>query len=84
MLGNIARLPSKEDLADFSNEPEVRAILDSFDDEENIQLELHKLAADLLNEGEVDTAWKVLMMEWFQLSLQINGAGETLLGILLL
>ncbi len=63
MLGNITRLPSKEDLADFSNEPEVRAILDSFDDEENIQLELHKLAADLLNEGEVDTAWKVLMME---------------------
>ena len=45
-----------------SSEPEVRAILDSFDDEENIQLELHKLAADLLNEGEIDTAWKVLMM----------------------
>ena len=46
----------------FANEPEVRSILDSFDDDENIQLELQKLAADLLNEGEVDTAWKVLMM----------------------
>lgn len=62
MLGNVEQLPSDEEVKDFSNEPEVRAILDSFDDEENIQLELHKLAADLLNEGEVDTAWKVLMM----------------------
>lgn len=63
MLGNVERLPTHEELTDFENEPEVRAILDSFDDEENIHLELHKLAADLLNEGEIDTAWKVLMME---------------------
>ncbi|WP_370086613.1 flavin reductase family protein [Ekhidna sp.] len=62
MLGNVESLPSDEEVKDFANEPEVRSILDSFDDEENIQLELHKLAADLLNEGEVDTAWKVLMM----------------------
>ncbi|WP_462248367.1 flavin reductase family protein [Ekhidna sp.] len=61
-LGNVEALPTAEEVKDFENEPEVRAILDSFDDEENIQLELHKLAADLLNEGEVDTAWKVLMM----------------------
>lgn len=62
MLGNVEALPDEEEVKDFSSEPEVRAILDSFDDDENIQLELHKLAADLLNEGEVDTAWKVLMM----------------------
>lgn len=62
MLGNMEALPTEEEVNDFANEPEVRSILDSFDDEENIQLELHKLAADLLNEGEVDTAWKVLMM----------------------
>lgn len=61
-LGNVEALPTSNDVQDFSSEPEVRAILDSFDDEENIQLELHKLAADLLNEGEVDTAWKVLLM----------------------
>ncbi len=61
-LGNVEALPTEEEVRDFENEPEVRSILDSFDDDENIQLELHKLAADLLNEGEVDTAWKVLMM----------------------
>ena len=61
-LGNVEALPTEEEIKDFENEPEVRAILDSFDDEENVQLELHKLAADLLNEGEVDTAWKVLMI----------------------
>jgi len=62
MLGNVEKLPSQEDVQGFASEPEVRAILDSFDDEENIQLELHKLAADLLNEGEAGTAWKVLMI----------------------
>lgn len=62
-LGNVEALPTEEQVQDFANEPEVRSILDSFDDDENIQLELHKLAADLLNEGEIDTAWKVLMME---------------------
>lgn len=61
-LGNVESLPDMEEVASFRDEPEVRAIFDSFDDEENISLELHKLAADLLNEGEVDTAWKVLMM----------------------
>ncbi len=62
-LGNVEAMPTMEDASSFANEPEVRAILDSFDDDENIQIELHKLAADLLNEGEVDTAWKVLMIE---------------------
>ncbi|WP_420318393.1 flavin reductase family protein [Ekhidna sp.] len=62
MLGNVESLPTEDEVKDFANEPEVRSILDSFDDDENIQLELHKLAADLLNDGEVDTAWKVLMM----------------------
>lgn len=61
-LGNVEALPTEDQVNEFANEPEVRSILDSFDDDENIQLELHKLAADLLNEGEVDTAWKVLMM----------------------
>lgn len=62
ILGNVESLPSSEAVANFADEPEVRAILDSFDDEENVQLELHKLAADLLNDGEVDTAWKVLLI----------------------
>lgn len=62
-LGNVEALPTEQEVKSFADEPEVRAIFDSFDDEENIQLELHKLAADLLNEGEVETAWKVLMLE---------------------
>jgi flavin reductase (DIM6/NTAB) family NADH-FMN oxidoreductase RutF len=61
-LGNVEAMPTQEEASSFADEPEVRAILDSFDDEENVQLELHKLAADLLNEGEIDTAWKVLMI----------------------
>ncbi|MEM0939906.1 MAG: flavin reductase family protein [Bacteroidota bacterium] len=63
ILGNVERLPFQQEVNDFYNQPEVQAIFNSFDREENIYLELHKLAADLLNEGEVDTAWKVLMID---------------------
>lgn len=62
LLSKIEEIPSAEQVKDFANEPEVRAILDSFDDEENIQIELHRLASDLINEGEIDTAWSVLML----------------------
>lgn len=61
-LGNVETQPSESELEDFKNEPEVRAILDSFDDDETIDIELHKLARDLLNEGEVETAWKTLLL----------------------
>jgi len=61
-LGNVEMLPSKQELEDFSNEPEVRAILDSFDEDELIAEELHKLAKDLLDEGEVEMAWKTLLL----------------------
>jgi flavin reductase (DIM6/NTAB) family NADH-FMN oxidoreductase RutF len=64
-LGNVANLPTDEEVEFFANEPEVRAILDSFDDDELIVLELHKLAHDLLAEGEVDTAWKTLLLHQF-------------------
>ena len=62
MLGNVERLPSQKDIKDFANEPKVKEVLDSSNNEEDIQRKLHKLAADLLNRGEVDAAWKVLMM----------------------
>ncbi len=62
MLGNVESLPNEEEVKKISSEPRVQAIMDSFDDEEKIRLELHKLAVDLLNEGEIDVAWKVLMM----------------------
>ncbi|MDE0472819.1 MAG: flavin reductase family protein [Ekhidna sp.] len=61
ILGNVEQLPSQKDIQNFANEPKVRAIMGSFNNEEDIQRELHKLAADLLNRGEVNTAWKVLM-----------------------
>lgn len=63
-LGNWGSIPSNEEIELFSGEPEVRAILDSFDEEERIEEELHKLAHDLLKEGEVEMAWKTLMLKY--------------------
>lgn len=61
-LGNIEQLPSQEEIDQFANEPEVRAILDSLDgNHEALQKELHLLAQKHLLEGSVMDAWKVLL-----------------------
>ncbi|MEP1096697.1 MAG: flavin reductase family protein [Cyclobacteriaceae bacterium] len=61
-LGNVEKLPSQEEVEQFASEPEVRSILDSLDnDDENRQIELHRLAAKYLAQGGVLEAWKVLL-----------------------
>lgn len=63
-LGNVERLPTDEEIAQFSNEPEVSSILDSLDsDNEKLQDELHRLAVKHLAEGDVAGAWKVLLQD---------------------
>ena len=58
-LGNVDKLPSNEQIGQFSNEPEVRSILDA--NNEKLQEELHHLAAKHLTNGDVESAWKVLL-----------------------
>jgi hypothetical protein len=61
-LGNTEKLPSEEDITGFSNELEVRSILDSKEsDDETKKEELHRLAVRHLDQGEVQKAWKVLL-----------------------
>lgn len=59
MLGNIEELPSEEEIMDFvSKNIKVRTILSSSD-----TVEIHKLAQLYLQQGDIPSAWKVLLIK---------------------
>lgn len=63
-LANVEKLPEEGAVFDFSKEPEVHAILETFvDNTEDMELELHKQAQKYLEDGQVDNAWKVLLQQ---------------------
>jgi flavin reductase (DIM6/NTAB) family NADH-FMN oxidoreductase RutF len=63
MLGNIEQFPSDEDIDAVHTWPQVKEILDAtIGDSGNRERELHELARQLLNEGKVDDALKVLLL----------------------
>ena len=64
-LGNVEKLPTQNEVDEFANEPEVSAILEYVDHEpDQIQDELHKLAAQHLDAGDTISAWKVLLQDY--------------------
>ncbi|MEM7380104.1 MAG: flavin reductase family protein [Bacteroidota bacterium] len=57
MLGNIERLPSSEEIKEFKESlVEVKELLDARD-----EMRLHQKAQEYLNDGEVLSAWKLLL-----------------------
>lgn len=61
-LGNVAELPQDESIEAVKSTDAVRDILEStIGDAANRQLQLHLLAKKLLDEGDVTTAWQVLL-----------------------
>ncbi|MCR9181792.1 MAG: flavin reductase family protein [Flavobacteriaceae bacterium] len=57
MLGNIEQLPSEEEINQFvSKNISVRTVLSSSD-----TIEIHKLAQSYLQQGDIPSAWKVLL-----------------------
>lgn len=62
-LGNVMHIPTDEDVAIFCSKPEIKEILDAtIGDSQTRTLQLHLKAAELLNIGEVNDAWKVLLV----------------------
>lgn len=62
-LGNVEALPSDAEIETIKNEPEVRAILEStIGDVSTRELALHNYAKVLLERGDVDSAWKALLI----------------------
>lgn len=57
-LGNTEHLPTEEQINAFSEDREVKRILNGSADK---QTDLHRLAQKYLEQGDVDAAWKVLL-----------------------
>lgn len=63
-LANVEKLPAPEQVAELSADAEIREILLAFKgDTLLLRRQLHRKAAELLDEGNVDKAWKVLLQQ---------------------
>lgn len=59
MLGNIEQIPNKEEVEHFVQQNiEVRKVLSGAD-----MIEIHKLAQKYLKNGDIVSAWKILLAE---------------------
>lgn len=62
LLANVNELPSPSEPDPFRSAPQVREIIDRFADDPTTQrVHLHQLAANYLDRGEVEEAWKILL-----------------------
>ncbi len=64
MLGNVEQLPSDEEIAAVRNLASVKEVLDAtIGDVVNRQRELHELAKQLLAQGQVSEAMKIVLLD---------------------
>lgn len=62
-LGNIEQLPNDEEIDEIRNHPQVKEIFDAtIGDANNRDRELHELAKQFLNAGQVNDALKVVLL----------------------
>lgn len=62
-LGNVEVLPSDEEIESMKQDPEVKEILDAtIGDPQTRQTHLQTKAKQLLDNGEVNAAWKILLI----------------------
>jgi len=64
MLGNLERMPSDEEIDDLRTHPLVKEVFDAtIGDGNNRQRELHELAKEMLAQGNIEDALKVVLLE---------------------
>jgi len=63
-LGNVEALPSDADVATYAQSPEIKELFDAtIGDRQTRELQLHIKAKQLLDKGDVNEAWLVLLVE---------------------
>jgi len=62
-LGAVITLPSSEEVEAMKNDFDVRRILQNFADGIELREQLHEMAKELLDNGQVHEAWKVLLID---------------------
>ncbi|WP_373496146.1 flavin reductase family protein [Aquiflexum sp.] len=61
-LGNIEALPNQEEIENFSMKAEIQDLKLRFkNDRESLIFHLHEYAKEVLEDGDVETAWKILL-----------------------
>lgn len=61
-LGMTPEIPTDQDILDYSKTSKIRGLLDDYaSNPKKVERMLHKTAQELLTEGKVDEAWKVLL-----------------------
>ncbi|MCX6188499.1 MAG: flavin reductase family protein [Bacteroidetes bacterium] len=62
-LGNVEKLPSHEEIEEVHNNSEIRNLIFRLEaDPENLEIQLHTKAKQLLDSGNVAEAWKILLV----------------------
>jgi flavin reductase (DIM6/NTAB) family NADH-FMN oxidoreductase RutF len=62
-LGNVEVLPTDEEIENYSQSAEIKDLLDAtIGDSQTRETQLHLKAKQLLDEGGVDEAWKILLL----------------------
>jgi len=61
-LGNVEALPTDIEIDAYAQTPEIKELLDAtISDSQTREIQLHLKAKELLDEGRVEEAWKVLL-----------------------
>lgn len=60
-LGNVERLPDTTEVLDFSRSEDFNNLLKTYPPEGNNSLNLHRMAAELLKQNNIQDAWKALL-----------------------
>ncbi len=62
-LANVEIFPTEDEVDELRADPDIREILDAFiGDKATLQIHLHRKAATLLDDGEVNKAWRTLLL----------------------
>jgi flavin reductase (DIM6/NTAB) family NADH-FMN oxidoreductase RutF len=62
-LGNIEKIPDASDIQEFADSEELQEVKREATDDEQYKAALYQLARKYLLEGNVESAWKVLLQE---------------------
>lgn len=63
MLASVDHLPAESESDEMRYDPDIQEILNAFiGDPSTRQIHLHRKAAELLDQGDVSSAWKVLLL----------------------
>lgn len=63
LLGNVELIPNMEEAETLMDDPEIKELSDAFiGDAATRRVHFHQLAARYLDAGDIETAWKVLLL----------------------